>query len=332
MQQARMVLQGEKDRLLKFAEKRMDLAHIMRDESKDRARAILITTVFSILGMVPFVGANLLWLLTYHDSLVQALVLFVALLGVGIFLCTGSTKRALGKDRPWMFWFGVVWSQAAVVGLVMGFFMYFRSIAYFWKYDEMRSYTNVAAAQDSSAFRDGGLFLFTEDTRLDALRTVGYQSKWTGETYCVAPLVDVTMNQASDINYWAVGMNCCAPRGRFQCGDAEDSSTRSALRALEPSEVARPFMQWAMQGARYDKYLEAIRLQEATYYTKASQHPTLVYWSKDPLALKASYFDKATDLCLRLGLVYFVLLVVGCYVVAWKLIPRPQKEGVLRSV
>merc|ERR1719401_352709 len=139
--------------------------------------------------MAPYALVLVTWFFVFHQSLLQALVTFAGLAAAGMFLCVASTKRATGKERPWLMWFGGVWLQALVVGTVVGFFLYFRDLAYYWKYSEMRTYTNIAAAQDASAFGDGSMFLFTEDTRLDPMRSIGYRSRWDGQTYCVGPII-----------------------------------------------------------------------------------------------------------------------------------------------
>ena len=140
--------------------------------------------------------------------------------------------RLTGKARPWLWWVGFFTFQAVVhlrfkfrasvghceatlAALVIGFFLYYRNLIYYWNYNvtwrhhlldrcdmtifsadfekqEMRSYTNVAAAQDDAArhpsaqvselfhhvfaekscrqsletkaFPDAYMFLFTEDT------------------------------------------------------------------------------------------------------------------------------------------------------------------------
>merc|ERR1711957_104765 len=100
------------------------------------------------------------------------------------------------------------------------------------------------------------------------------------------------------------------------CGDAEEPTTRSALRVLEPTDVARPFMQWAMQGSNYDKYMEAIQLQEGTFFTKASQRPTFVMWTTNPIALKESFFTRAQGLFEHVALYYFLFNLLGSYIIA----------------
>lgn len=328
---ARQEIASERDRLVKRADHRIDLQKFLPRDGKDRARATLITALMCLFGMVPYVVMILMWFLLYHSSFVQTVVAFATLIAVGALFAFGSTKRALGKDRPWMWWFGLIWNQAAVVGLVVGFFLYYRDLAYYLKYEEMRTYTNVAAAQESTSFGDGSMFLFTEDSRLDSMRSVGYKSRWTGDSYCVAPLVDLVMQQEDEVQYWAVGINCCNARALFQCDDAEDFQTRSALRVLGPEDVARPFMQWAVRGDEYPRYASALALEEAVYNIKASKKPVLVRWTKNPIALKDSFYNSAKDACISVSIGYFVLVLVSVYFVAWKLLPRQRHEGVIRG-
>lgn len=332
---ARDLVHGERDKLVTGAEQRTDGKELRRfsagADGKDRARALVIAAGMSVFGMVPYALMLVTWFFVFHQSLLQAVVTFAGLAAAGMFFCVASTKRATGKDRPWLRWFGGVWLQALVVGAVVGFFIYFRDLAYFWKYSEMRTYTNIAAAQDASAFGDGSMFLFTEDTRLDALRAVGFKSRWSGDTFCAAPLVDVTMNQASEVNYWAVGRNCCGARAEFLCGDAGDSATRSALRVLEPEDVARPFMRWAVRRTSFPDYMEAVRLEEATYATKSAARPALVEWTRDPVSLRNSFYDQARETCVRVSLTYFACVAVAAYLIAWRLVPQKRPEGVLRG-
>lgn len=328
---ARQAVHSEKDRLLKKANRRIDLSKYLPDDGKDRARALVIALPFTFCGILPYVVMILMWVLVFYQSVTQLVLAFFTLLIVGGLFCIGSSASVLGKERRWMWCFGLVWLQAALVGLVVGFFLYFRNLAYYWKYQEMRTYTNVAAAQASSAFGDGSMFLFTEDSKLDPMRAVGYSSRWTGDTYCVAPVVDATMNQASDIHYWAVGTNCCTPRAEFFCNDAPDYLTRSALRVLEPEDVVRPSMQWAVRGATYPKYLEAIRLQEATYFTKAATKPILLHWARDPIGYMNEYYAAARNVCIQISVAYFFLIAAGSYFVAWTLVPRQKSEGIVRN-
>lgn len=328
---SKRALQSENDRLLAKANAKIDASRRLPGDGKDQARAIVSTGMLLGLGLLPFFATLSLWFYTYHESFVETICVTAALLILSALLCVGSFKRSLGKDRPAMWWLGVICAQATLVGTFLGFFCYFHYLAYYWKYQEMRTYTNVAAAQTASAFGDGSMFLFTEDTRVDASRGVGFKSKWSGETYCAAPIVDSSMGQGSDINYWAVGEGCCAARGDFKCDDAGDFSTRSALVVLEPADVVRPFMQWAVRHASYPKFTDAIALAEAQYLVRASATPKLVRWSRDPIAMKDAFHRDAVSLCKTCGTVYVSLAAVLCYAVSWQLVPKQRNEGLMRE-
>jgi len=298
------------------------------DKAKDRARAIVISAGLTFPGMTSYLIILMIWFYAYHESVVSLVIAFIALLVTYIVLIALSDRRVLGRERPWMWWVGVLGIQAIVIALILGFFLYFRLLCYWWKYAEMRTYTNVAAMQDPDAFSDGSMILFTEDSQIDPMRSVGLKSRWTGETYCVSPIIDSAMNDGNDIQYWAIGENCCPPRGAFHCGDAGDFSTRSALVVLEPEDVVRPFMRWAVRGSSYSLFVEAIRMQEAAYFTKAAGNPKLVYWTRDPIALKESFFLKAKNGCVAFSLCYFFAFLLFSFIVAlWRLIPKQKSQN-----
>eukprot|EP00930_Biecheleria_cincta_P034934 TRINITY_DN24074_c0_g1_i1.p1 TRINITY_DN24074_c0_g1~~TRINITY_DN24074_c0_g1_i1.p1 ORF type:complete len:344 (-),score=44.16 TRINITY_DN24074_c0_g1_i1:90-1121(-) len=329
---AKQTVMGERDRLLAFANKRIDTQKYRPADGKDRARAVVWSLPLLLGPVFAFSAVVIAWFFLYHSSIVMFSALVMTLLLVSVGLSLFSFKWISGKERPWLWWAGFFTGQAVFAALVVGFFVYYHYLAYYWKYEEMRTYTNVAAAQDDESFIDGSMFLWTEDTRLDTQRAVGYKSKWTGQTYCVAPLVDTTMSTEAPIYYWAIGEDCCDARSDFQCGDAEDGSTRSALVALEPADVVRPYMRWAVRGSAYDRYLKAVRLEEATYMTKAADNPTFVYWSKDPLALKDSFYTDGVNLCVKVSLCYMLFLMVCVYVVCLlRLVPKQRIEGVIRA-
>mmetsp|Transcript_60793 Transcript_60793/g.130642 ORF Transcript_60793/g.130642 Transcript_60793/m.130642 type:complete len:340 (+) Transcript_60793:168-1187(+) len=327
---ARQSVLTERDKLLKGADKRIELEKFLPSDGKDTARAVLITLGLATVGGIPYMVMVLMWFFNYHKSFPNTLAALVVLIVLSIGMCLASTKRAMGRERQWLWWQGVLCGQATIIGCILGFFLYFRHLAYYWKYEELRTYTNVAAAQDAVAFGDGSMFLFTEDTHLDPMRAVGYQGRFTGNTFCVAPVVDSSMTNVQDIYYWAIGENCCSPRAEFHCDDAEDVQTRSALVVLEPEDVVRPFMRWAVKGATYPKYVEAIKLQEATYFTKAAIRPKLVYWSRDPIALKDSFYWAAANICGWFSGFYVFFLYVGTFFIARTLVPKQRKEGVVR--
>merc|ERR1719197_1509067 len=182
----------------------------------------------------------LTWFYVYRKSFGWSVFIFLLLIAIGSGISIYGSR--FKSSRLWVVILGVLCILMTFVGLFFGFFMYYRHLVYYLRYKEMRTYSNVGGVQSASQFNDGSMFLFTQDTRLDVMRSVGYKSRWTGQTYCVAPVVDSTMTNANAINFWAIGENCCLARGEFVCSDASDSRTMSALVVLEPEDVVRPFM------------------------------------------------------------------------------------------
>lgn len=328
---ARQALLGERDRLLKHGTKQVDLSKFGGRSGRDRAKALLITLFFAPIGMVGYIVMMVQWFVVFHSSLAKAMIVFIALMLAAVALCVASLRRVGGKDRAWLLYLGALLAASTLVALVVGFFLYYHSIVYYWKYNEMRTYTNVAASQDRDAFQDGAMFLFTRDTKVDVSQGVGYQSRWNGKTYCAAPVVDSTMGSGDRVYFWAVGEGCCQPRSSFFCGDAMDQASRSALVVLEPEDIVRPYMKWAVKNSDWDKYKEAIKLAEGNYYLNAAPQVSLVFWTKDPAAFRDLMYTGAKSIAVHIGVAYACTLLVVCYVLAWTLIPARKSHQVLRQ-
>jgi len=328
---ARAALAGERDRLLKHGTERLSPNKHVGRTTKDRSRAVLAALAMATAGMVGYAAMIAEWFLAFHTSLAQTMVVLTVLLCLSAMLTVCSARRALGKDRPWLRYVGALLFVATVTGTLAGFLLYYKYIVYYWKYSEMRTYTNVAAAQSSMAFQDGGMFLFTEDTKVDTSQSVGYQSRWDGKTYCAAPVIDSTMGGSDSIFYWAIGEGCCQARASFYCDDAMDQATRSALVVLQPTEIVRSYMKWAVPNSDYSKYLEAVKLAEGNYYIKAAPEVEFLYWTRDPVSFKDSFYNAAKSIATNLGIAYFCAELVVCYWLAWSLNPVPKNPAVFRQ-
>lgn len=319
---AKQEIHSGRDRLLNQGNRRIDLRKLIPGDPKDGTRLMLWTLFLSVASIGPFALMILVWFLFFRSSLPATIALYLVLLGFSGFLAMASTRRALGVDRPWLRWIGYLCAQSATLGLIVGFFVYFRFLVFFLTYEEMRTYTNVAGVQSSSEFDDASAFLFSEDTRVDPMRAVGFKSRWTGDVYCVAPVVDSTMTAVNSINFWVAGVNCCPPRASFHCDDADDFQAKGALVWLDPAELVSPYMKWAVQGSDFSHFQEAISVQQATYYTQSSPVTKFLRWSKDPMKLKNTYYETAKKYCLYIGLGYFASLLVATSFIAMRFLPR----------
>eukprot|EP00928_Gymnodinium_smaydae_P048441 TRINITY_DN3238_c0_g1_i3.p1 TRINITY_DN3238_c0_g1~~TRINITY_DN3238_c0_g1_i3.p1 ORF type:complete len:367 (-),score=82.19 TRINITY_DN3238_c0_g1_i3:39-1139(-) len=329
---AKQAIHENRDRLLKRGEQKIDWRGMLADK-RDRALIFAYGTALALMSMVAYVTMIVLWFKVYYQSFNTTVIWFFMLMFISMFMVIGSRGEILGRDRPWLRFLGGFFLLSTIVGSVVGFLLYFKSLAYYWKYESLRTYTNVGASQRAEGFADAGMLLLTEDSRLDPMRSVGFKSRWTGQTYCAAPIVDGRMAMTDPIYFWAVGENCCGSRSSFSCGDASNPTTRSALVLLEPEEVVRPFMTWAVRGAVYPRYERSVMLQQATYNTVAPEKIKLVQWVKDPIAAKDAFYTDARTRCIWVSLIYFFLLeLFTCYVVARYMVAPKQLENVVRQV
>eukprot|EP00747_Dinoflagellata_sp_TGD_P162011 gnl/TRDRNA2_/TRDRNA2_179146_c0_seq1.p1 gnl/TRDRNA2_/TRDRNA2_179146_c0~~gnl/TRDRNA2_/TRDRNA2_179146_c0_seq1.p1 ORF type:complete len:341 (+),score=37.59 gnl/TRDRNA2_/TRDRNA2_179146_c0_seq1:94-1116(+) len=301
-QQALKVISQMGDRLMVRGKQVQEYHDLLPKDNKEKPRAILDGIKLVMACFLAYVIQIFAWFLIYRSSLSWTFAIFaVTFLGsLGVAISAGQ--------RRLLFWGAVLCALSSCIAVIVGFLCYYGHLVYYLKYMDMRTYTNVGASQSAYSFNDASMFLFTEDTRLDPLRSVGFVSRYTGETYCVSPIIDSTMSNSEEINYWAVGEGCCLQRSEFHCDDASKFETRSALVLLEPEDIVRPYMKWAVGNAIYPRYERAIKLQLATYNTQAAENVKLLRWSKDPIALRDSFYLAAVQKCTGLTCGYFAIV------------------------
>lgn len=319
---------GKKDAIVAEAGKiKGSMMKYLKEDETARAWAAIHGLIMSLVCITFFIVMMLMWFFVFRHLFVLSVVIFLACLAAAAGIAFYGSKKA--DERYWIVIMGCASAVVTLLGLFVGFFLYYRLIVYYDRYVEMRTYSNVGGSQGVSQFSNASMFTFTKDSRLDVMRAVGYKSRWTGEVYCVAPVVDSTMTSADSINFWAVGENCCLARGAFECEDAQDSSVLSALVMLEPEDVVRPFMRWAVAGNVYPRYERSIKLQEAAYATRAATNIRMLYWVKDPIAKQNSFHDKAVDIAVLITVILWLILLVGGYFVCMSyrwLRPRADKR------
>lgn len=321
---ATQALQSNNDKLLKRANRATDWEAIMNDP-KDRARVICYAVILSLGGFIGFALMIALWFKVYNYSSSQLAAGFFFLIAIGCFVVIASRPKVFGKDRPALRLLGYLFVLSTLVGFLIGFSMYFNSLSYYYKYGQLRSYTNVAASQNPLGFRDGGMMLWTEDTRLDTMRSVGYKSKQDGQIYCVAPIIDGSMSLTASISYYAIGENCCGARGEFECDDATIPTVRASLVLLQPKDVVSSWMTWAGPASDYPKYEAAVALQQATYSVASNSNVKLVRWVVDPLKVRATLYDQPARTVSWIAAVYYFLLLAVTGYLAVIYIVRPRR-------
>lgn len=228
-----------------------------------------------------------------------------------------AVVRSQGRKTTismWRRWTGRLCHVAAIIGMVVGGYLFYTHFIFYRAYLGMNTYTNIAVSQPVEQFVDAAMIAFTSQTTLDVTRAVGFKSATANAMLCVAPIVDGTMGFEQDVNYFAVGINCCEPRSSFLCDDASDTSTKNVLMMLEPHQVTSPLMEWAVAGALDRSGFDAaIRMQTAAYQTVAASKTRLVYWTKDPTAYAHQYYKKGLESAIIAMVIYFFASVFAAW-------------------
>lgn len=268
----------------------------------------------ALLFIVPFlifIGS----LLVIHDHFHSDTVKCAVVLGIFV-LCGCWFAFAGGGRKRWLARLSFLTFLAILEGVIVGLVIYYKYMIYYHAYNDMRTYTNVAASQPSGQFEDAGMLLFTSDTQVDVNRAVGYRDAATATTICVAPVVDSSMGPTDPISFWAVGTNCCEPRAHFACDGATKGGARAALLKLDSDVLVSPTVEliasWFGGLGWHDasKYDDAIRLDEAAYSSVPADHKRFLRWTDDPHKLAAVYKDDGTTAVVHAIIIMFVASIV----------------------
>lgn len=261
-----------------------------------RLRDIAVLTLVPMVVFVMAVGV------TFYPSSLWALVEIGALVVVGVAI----HLNAVG----YKYRFGVLWLIATCAGTLVGSYCYYQHMIFYYTYQDMRAYTNVAASQPGSSFKDASMIMFTQDSMVDISRALGYMAPENTDTYCVAPVVASGMTSDQEIQFWAIGKNCCHPRGSFNCDSSHDAAARSAIMLLEPDDLVSWLTKPLLAGvADREAFAKAIELNEAEYNTVTAKRGDrrLLRWAQDPKEVLQGYADAGYSTAGVFLIVYFVI-------------------------
>lgn len=217
------------------------------------------------------------------------------------------------RAKRWRRWLGILLGLATCTGFVSGLLAYYKDLVYYNYYKAAVVHANVAANEDVLRFAESGLITFTDDSRVDVSRSVGYQSAKKNAKLCVAPVVDSIMAATDPVTFFAIGTDCCDFRAGFRCGDASDPTAHGAALLLPLGQLASVTAAKIFEDAELiHGFVDALHLQQAAFSTVLGNHTRFLHWAKDPTAVQDKYRSSAIT-----GLtVWSVFFILGLFTMA----------------
>jgi len=178
------------------------------------------------------------------------------LLGVYMISVAGSAAALLLSTKT--FRYGVLVVVATIGGALVGHRNYVHNSFYFCSVMAHRSYSDVRADAKAVEYLDAGQIQFEEGAKLATNDSFGLLHR--GVTYCAAPILPPACATATntstpcEVNFWAVGSNCCEHIGGFSCvKDSEWGREALVLHSLNElsmgDELGRKYLQAARAAA-----------------------------------------------------------------------------------
>lgn len=204
---------------------------------------------------------------------------------------------------------------AVVLGTVLGMYTYDTAAIFPMFYSHARKYMNVVSSEPSAAVADAGKITFNEETKVDVTKSVGYIAE-NGMIFCAAPIMDPSKQPR--IEYWAVGIDCCAESGSFTCDASGDPKAQGGVVVFDNNGWFTP--------ARYPFYQLARAKAEATHMLQSVGEPLFVRWvAKDNLEYLQSYYR--TRAMWNVLIMLFVFLILSALLSFGMWQPRSMVSG-----
>jgi len=244
---------------------------------------------FALFPMLIFLFVTAEFTFMYHH--VPAYAFFVVMLGIfiGALLHPHRIDPKFAKGMWEWVPMGMCW-WAAIFGMVCGFYNYVHYTLEYFTYALNREYTMVLPTEPAASREDAGKITFSDSSRVDFTKAVGFYGMFEGRTFCAAPILDEQPPTAeTEVGFWAVGYDCCGKSGSFYCDDAMDKTAKSGV-VMVPETTRLENLIFGNEhfgNTRRDLFKKAARMSGATYGLAVEKEPIFVRWVKDPEVAQA---------------------------------------------
>jgi len=216
-------------------------------------------------------------------------------------------KRGWVDDVPF-----VLCSAAIIIGSLVGYHNFSEHMLPYHTIQHGSEYDNVLPDK-AAPVGDFGKLIFAESVNVETQYSVGYRER---HTYCTAPILEAGQ---SEVAFWAVGLNCCAPRGSFWCSASSAYSVvtsqiasgsvdhaaqytaeefwvldQGAAKGAVPF-VERPFSDgWNVYAMTDTEGLHKAReLAKELYELTEAPDAKMVFWTSNPLEIEGNLLISA---------------------------------------
>jgi len=265
----------------------------------------------AVIPWVVFLGSCLLFATVYHVLPVIPISFFA--IGLGALVFQGI--RGWSSKNTWLTSVSALSIMALCISSVLGLVVNEMYIGPYLHYDRSPDFTNVLASDSAAGMADAGKLVFADDVALDSVRALGY--KEDGTVYCVVPIIDTETSGPSvapnvnQVQFWAVGTNCCGARGAFNCDDTFNVKARSGL--VLPDSM--------FHDSRA-KFLLAVKQAEAAFNIISAKEPLFVRWLLNPEQAQANMRIAGACTVLIACVVYLVLSIIVASTLQLSMKPR----------
>jgi hypothetical protein len=261
---------------------------LMRPWKEDGATGVLPNswTVFfsalkhTLLHAIMFTITSVGFMLGYHliPRSLTVIALFFAFACLSEALYLFYVRRRLTKEALGF----AVCALAIIAGAVVGTSLHLTKLVDYFPYEQRRHYTNVAPDEKAASHSDASVLVFMEGARPDPSRAMGYLRG--GHRYCVAPIAleagysDEELS--SNVQYWAVGKDCCMGNKGFVCDDATNTKARAGLVKSEKMGVDGMF-EGIMSSNEMAYYEKAVLMTMAKFDLESPEERLYVRFVED---------------------------------------------------
>lgn len=250
------------------------------------------------------------WPITTYSLVGVTLILVLA---PGVHASRAAKLAAAGsadQEPSWMFFCFATGVLAWCSAVGFGEYNYYHNMLAVYDITNLNTYPLVNPAQSSGRqLMDAGRVIFTEGTKLDLTKAIGFKSS---NVYCVAP-VSISGSSASPTSelatydFWAVGINCCnGLASDYHCGEYHNPHVHAGVRFLRNDQ--------------YPMFKLAVQQAEAAFGIKAA-HPIFLRWTQDPIGETNAFQENGYNFYIACVIYHFILQ-LGAVLVAMLLFIR----------